>query len=757
MKLSNRAALRHAPKHRLSAWIIGGALLACSVSHLALAVEPAVSASGVTNTSNEAQSLTEVVVTAQKRTERLLSVPAPVTALQAQELDRNESFRIQDFAATAPGLNWLSDRQGENQIILRGISTGQAKSSTTSTYIDESPFGSSNAYALGGTLAPDLDPGVLQRIEVLRGPQGTLYGASSLGGLIKYVTIPPSLTKFSGRVEADGSFVDGGGQGYGFRALVDGPLIEDTLGASISAFGRVDPGYIDDPNLHLKNVNDATDYGGRLALLWRPTDGLSVDFAALLNASYTRASSDEDLNANLTPLYGNLTQKRYILEPFNVRDGLYSATVNYDLEFARLTSITSYQTVYNKWIPDGTSTFGPIVGSIFQIPNLGIAEDSNLNQHKITEELRLASSGNQRLDWQGGFFFTRENSNVVESFTGFDTVTGAPIEFPTAVLEASLIAKYTEEAGFTDLTYHFTPQLDLLAGVRYAANQQTYQQPGGGILLGGTNTINGTSADDSTTYLVAPSYKFNSNSMVYARIASGYRPGGPNAGAPVALGVPSTFKPDTLTNYEIGYKGALPDQHASLEVSAFDIEWKNVQIREYFQGVGETGNGTSARSAGFEVEGTWAPIHGLQLIGNMAYTHAYLTADAPGVNGKDGDELPEVPRLSANLSGDYDFYIAQGLGGFAGFTFSYIGDRESEFVTNSPANYERPVMPAYKTVDLRVGLNRGGLELEAYVKNAGDSHGLNRLSSLELNSYSAPLTASVIQPRTVGFSIAQKF
>src|SRR6185437_8783307 len=203
--------------------------------------------------------LQEVIVTAQKRSESLFSVAAPVTALQATDLQRQGDLRLSDYAASVPGLNLLSSEAGQSVVILRGISSGfgYAIPATTSTYIDDTPFGSSTANAYGSVATLDIDPGMLQRIEVLRGPQGTLYGASSLGGLIKYVTRPPSLTEYSGRVALDGSAIDGGGQGGGVRAMFDGPLINNQLGVTIGAFDRLDPGYIDDPNRNRNNVNNS--------------------------------------------------------------------------------------------------------------------------------------------------------------------------------------------------------------------------------------------------------------------------------------------------------------------------------------------------------------------------------------------------------------------------------------------------------------------------------------------------------------------
>jgi outer membrane receptor protein involved in Fe transport len=539
--------------------------------------------------------------------------------------------------------------------------------------------------------------------------------------------------------------------------MVGGPLIKDALGFTLSGFDRRDPGYIDNPYLGLKNANSTQVDGGRLALLWKPTDRLSVEVSALFQDSYSNVTSDEDLSAGLTPLYGDLEQLRYVVEPFRVRNRLYNATVDYDLGWAKFTSITSYQTAADLFGVDLTQTFGALFESILPgVTNLGLSGVAHIDHNKVTEELRIASAGSHRLEWQGGVFFTHENSDILIGFAPFNSLTGQPMPLGVNLYRADTNAPYTEYAAFGDVTYHFTTKFDVIAGLRFAHNDTKYHQLGTGLLFGGETVSVGTSTDQSATFLFSPKYQINADNMVYMRIASGYRPGGPNA---VTFGTPPTkaFGPDTLINYEIGYKAALLQHKMTLELSVFDIEWQNIQVTEDQAQGGAIGNGGGARSAGFEAAGAWTPVRGLNLSANLAYTHAYLTVSAPGIGGNAGDELPDVPRFSANLSGDYDFPITDSVGGFVGASFHYQGDRRTLFVTGTPPGFGRPVMPAYQTVDLRAGINRGGLELEVYVKNLNDSHGLNNVTSLNSDGFSEPLTGAVIQPRTFGISLSDKF
>jgi iron complex outermembrane receptor protein len=706
--------------------------------------------------------LGEIVVTAQKRSEALLRVAAPVTALQSADLARQGDVRLADYAASVPGLNLISSQPGQTVVVIRGITTGfgAAIAATTATYIDDSPYGSSTANALGSFTTIDLDPATLQRVEVLRGPQGTLYGASAMGGLIKYVTTPPSLTEYGGRVELDGSSVDGGGQGYGVRAMWTGPLIMDKLGVTINAFDRLDPGYIGDPHRDTKNVNSARVDGGRVALLWQPTDQFSVQFSALVQDSVSGGTSYVDVNANLTPIYGKYQQVRYGNENWDLDSTHYSLRANYDFGWAALTSISSYQTQTAKWTTDFTNRFGPLLSSIIGVPDLGVFDDVSVDDHKITQEVRLASPDSDIFEWLGGLFFTHEKSVQPEQFQNpFSTVTGVTVPVAGGIFTDPNHDSYKEYAGYADVTYHLTSKFKILAGVRFTSDSEDNVTPFSGILNGPASVAIANTSSRTTTYLASPSYSFDDHNMIYVRVATGFRPGGPTGltTTSVYAGAPSTYGPDTLTNYEVGYKASFPEQRMTIDVSGFDIEWKNIQVLSEIGGFLITGNGGDARSDGAELAWTWKPITGLNVLANAAYTDAYLTADAPGISAKAGDKLPDVPKVSANLAVDYDFPLTAEVKGFAGGNFQYQGALVMDFVSGTPPGFERPSMPAYHTVNLHAGVSRGGITGEFFIKNVGDSYGLTRIASEVQNGYGPPLAAAVIQPRTFGVSISDKF
>jgi len=306
---------------------------------------------------------------------------------------------------------------------------------------------------------------------------------------------------------------------------------------------------------------------------------------------------------------------------------------------------------------------------------------------------------------------------------------------------------------------HVTSKFKVLGGLRFGTDSEKSVTPFSGLFFGPPTVDVGNSSDHNVTYLVSPSYNLDNNNMVYVRVASGFQPGGPTGVSASNLieGAPETYEPSTLTSYEAGYKASLPEQRMTIQLDGFDIEWKNMQVLVDTAGFLVTGNGGAARSTGAEMEWTWSPLAGLNLSANAAYIRAYLTADAPAIGGTSGQELPNVPTVSADLTGEYDFPLTGELDGFVGGSVEYEGSRHIGFIAGAPATFVPPVMPEYSVENLRGGVSRAGFTFEAYVKNVGNSYGITNLVSQVRNAYGPPLAASVIQPRTFGISISQKF
>ena len=493
----------------------------------------------------ETRTLEEVIVTAQKRSERLQDVPVPVTALSADSLTTNNQVRLQDYYRRVPGLVYATTSLGEPQISIRGITTGSNVVPTVGVTVDDVPYGSSVVSGVG-YLTPDLDPSDLAQVEVLRGPQGTLYGANSIGGLLKYVTADPSTERMSGRVELGANSVhNSNDSGYSFRGALNMPLGE-TFAARISGFKRRDAGYIDNPSIGAESVNQTDVEGGRVSALWQPSERFSVKLSGLIQ----KVEGDGSPQVSIVPGLGDLQQ----IGPRNTgqhnrKYQNYSVIVKAGLGPAELTSVSGYS--INRFDDSVSTTAVAAVPSPKTIFDFAETE-------KWSEELRLAGPIGDSFDWLVGGFYTREYVKGTQDVTSLEAATGDPLQ---SLVFIDTKSRYKEYAAFGNLTYHFNDRFDVQFGGRHGENDQTYYRIATGPF---TSSIYGIPApailpergvkDDFNTYLVTPRFKVNPDFMVYARFASGYRPGSLNSGLPI---VPISYKADTTLNYELGTKGSI--------------------------------------------------------------------------------------------------------------------------------------------------------------------------------------------------------
>lgn len=702
-----------------------------------------------------------IIVTANKRSERLQDVPMAVSVLDDTRLERQNATSFTDYASQVPGLNIISGGEGWTQLVLRGVTSGSRQpNATVGTYIDDTPYGSSTIYSAGSMLTPDIDPSDLQRIEVLRGPQGTLYGSNTLGGLIKFVTAPPDTTQASARIGFNTSSIQGGGTGFGTHATVNLPLIANTLALRVNVYDRDDPGYIRNITTGQTEVDKAKVSGGRAQLLWTPNDKVSVRFSALaqnLNSDGL-ANQGIDINpATLQPVYGWQDQARAAgTGLYKLKYRLYDLSASADFGWAKLVSTTSYSTLAFTENTDITDIYGPVLNPIFGLSNGGYSELQPITLNKATQELRLQSPADQTWEWRAGVFFTHEHTADHQDILAFDASTGAPIALPPLGEIAEGPAWFREWAGYGDLTWHATSKLSILVGARYSNDTTSYTQTSNGLLIGPTDfTIQ--SHDHPVTYLFNPSYKFSDDLMAYVRVASGFRPGGPNVGVPPGLGAPLSFDPDKLVNYELGLKSVMLDKRMSVEADVFYIDWSKVQLTTTVDGISFLGNGGKAISKGAEVSWRFTPLSGLTLWANTTYTKAQLAADTPtgSLYGLKGDPLPHVPKWSANVGADYNFPLGgSGWSGFVGGNFSYIGARESDF---NPVPGPRVHLPAYNNLDFHVGVNYANWTVEVYAKNLANRRGLTYLYPETIDPLGSPFQGTYQTPRTIGVSASVDF
>jgi outer membrane receptor protein involved in Fe transport len=691
--------------------------------------------------STEESSQAEIVVTAEKRSERLQDVPVPISVISGAFLTVTNEVRMQDFYATVPGFAMSSGFHGEPFIAIRGITTDIYSNPSVAIAIDDVPFGSSTAIG-GGNVAPDIDPNDLSRIEVLRGPQGTLYGANSIGGLIKYVTADPSTDKVSGRLQASTLGVYNGGElGYVLRASVNLPL-SASWALRASGFSQLSPGFIDNLQSGARAVNRASTDGLQLSSMWRPSDTLSLKFTGLLQDSKVGGLSEvsqqglRNLQQDVLPGTGR----------YDTKVQSYTASLSADLEGINLSALTGYNTHSTSAWFDDTPLYGSYTQSTFGLA--GSSGDDRRHTDKFSQELRITVPIGQRLEWLIGGFYTHENSPFEQDYYAADPNTGV---LGDSYAQASFSSRYLEYAAFTDLTVNISNGFDLQLGGRESLIKQTIAETLSGRLVGPTATTYGASDASAFTYLITPRFKVSPGLMIYARLASGYRPGGPNANAALH-GLPSQYEPDKTRNYEMGVKGVAFEHAISFDASLYFIDWKNIQVPLSQNGFSYYANGSRATSKGMELSAQATPFDGLTISGWIAWANAVLTEALP-VNsiklGSTGDPLPNTPRLSGSLAVEQNFPLANHMTGFVGASLVYVGNRSGSF----QPTVERQIFPAYSKLDARTGAKYNSWTMDVFVTNLADRRGIlgGGLDTIPTTSF------TVIQPRSVGLSVSKIF
>ncbi|MBB3859377.1 outer membrane receptor protein involved in Fe transport [Novosphingobium hassiacum] len=739
---------------------------------LALAATPAAAQSAA-----KADELgNEIIVTAQKREERLKDVPVPVTAVGGGDLLTQNQTKAQDFFASVPGVN-LQFQNNRAQLSIRGISTGPVSGNPVVGYtIDDAPFGASTGQ--GGLFgsAPDLDPADLQRVEVLRGPQGTLYGASSMGGLVKYVTVDPDTSDFSGSVAAGTNLVhEGGSAGYNLRGSINVPVSE-TLAVRGSAFVRREAGYIDNVRTGVKDANSSKVWGGRVSALWKPSEAFSVKLSGLYQVRDIYGAPNVDITT------GSLYKQTDQIGSGRSRSEteMYTAEVRAELGAVDVTSITSYSRARNFDSLDFTASplveFAPVFPILFPgISPIGDVFRQGYNVDKFSHETRLSGSFGDNIDWIVGGFYTDEDANYdLDNYAtnpANGAILGVPINDGTGPQLGTIIVwrdtiKFREYAGFGNLTVRLSDQFDVQFGGRYSHNDQEmfhhewFQfDPYPALPLEGINRPE--ASGNAFTYQITPRFKPSPDHMIYARVASGYRPGGTNAVCgPLAApaNVPCQFAPDKTVNYELGAKGDLAGGLLSYDVSLFHIDWKDIQIVQVLDVFTYNGNAGKARSRGVELSLSARPADGLTLSAWYSYVDATLREEFVDANfyALQGDRLPFSSKHSGRFSFDYKTSVGQDADFSLGGAATYVGQRNGEFVPFEGAAPLRANYPGYVQFDVNAALNIDNWTLSAFVQNLTNKRGIIGGGFWNQTSYNTNWF-NYSQPRTVGLNVEVKF
>jgi len=751
-------------------------VLACSAATLVLfsaGTAMAQDASPEPGTDNEVYGSTDIVVTALKRETRLQETPLAISAVTGDALQNQGSSSVADMVRQVPGLNITEGNTGQRRITIRGVQS--AGESTVGLYLGDTPItGPNSATSDPSSITPDLNMFDVQRIEVLRGPQGTLYGSGSMSGTLKFVFNEPSTTEYSGAFDGSIADVKDGGTSFSTRGMVNAPLVDGLIGLRVVGYYEKRAGYIDNVVLKQTDINEARSYGARIMLRVTPTDNLTISGMATLQ------EQNADDSSYWYPQYGDYKVDNAHKIPFPNSFRLYNAKAEYDFGFATATATSSHYTWDATKYIDGTrsalnasnrgtycSRYFGITGtcttaqrtaySNYILAQLPLSGYQPMDVSSWVHEVRLSSDGKGWLDWTVGAFRESRSDSAVSSTVEADPVTGV-IKFPIVYNFSRTIAvDLKQTAFFGEVTLRPIRGLSITGGLRrYSYDKNSIAQ----VLT--TSYINGSTAgppttknDDASGWVskLNISYEPMRDILIYATRSEGFRPGGINTtpGLPPEL-VPYTS--DSLVNYEVGLKTSWFDRKLTLNLSAYQINWDDMQISASIPSFSFITNVGASRIRGVELEMNAQPIDGLSLSGNMAYQNGKLRADqrsgtieAPGLKG---DKLPYEPYFTAALGAEYSWSLVDDISGFARVDYSYTGRSYSEFRPTS-IYYEK--MGNFSNVNLRLGVENKDWGIFVFANNLFDTVGRIKVSSGVLSEQQTLSTP----PRTIGLNVRRNF
>jgi iron complex outermembrane receptor protein len=780
---------------RHAAWLplaLGG-LLAYSSGAYAEPVAPnASSAQALQNNRSSEGTLDEIIVTATKRSVLLQEVPASIVALSAQELLASGVKGLADVAALTPGVEFDRSAGGPlTNISIRGIDS-TIGATTTGIYINDTAIQSrvNAASAIGSPLPLVFD---LQRVEVDRGPQGTLFGAGAEGGALRFITNEPGLDRLSGQATVEASSTRYGSASYEAGAAAGGPIIDNVVGFRASAWYRSDGGYIDRINPFTggtvePNSNGLDSEAARIAVLIQPYGGLRITPSVYYQSRY---SHDADIYypAQSDPNAGEFRNGKLLAQP--TRDHFTLSTVKIEAtgSVVDLTSITSYFDRRAQTLTDTTQIIGLVGGSVglgggaggFGNP-LGPAypasyadagpQYNGLNQSFISEEFRLASAdAHARLSWVAGLFYIdarqHEPSNVYSN--DVTSINGLPQG--TSVLESDVTIVDHQYALFGQADLKLTDKLKLTGGVRVARTTFDSVAYAAGIFTTGVPPVaTGSASETPVTPKFGISYQADRDNLYYFSAAKGYRVGGVNVPVPSYCtgSAPSTYNSDSLWSYELGAKNTLFNGHLQIDTSAFHIDWSNVQQPVVLANCGYTylTNTGQARSDGFD-------LAAIALVGahtkfglSVAYTNSRFTKTVVSdglVVVQSGDSiglLPEVPSpFNATVYAEYRLFFGNSTEGFFRAEDIFNNRNPGPFSTQIPGgvSYSPTLVanPSINILNLRAGLTFDPYEVTLFANNVLNAH--PALSTYLDAPNSTLYYNTTLRPLTIGVNANVKF
>lgn len=746
------------------------------------------------------QALEEIVVTATKRDSTIQDTPLSVTALDADALANLRIQDVQDVAQTVPGVSFVSTLPGRSIVVLRGVSPigGQP---TVGLFIDDIPM-TGNIGLLQGMSDPRLLD--IERVEVLKGPQGTLYGGSAMGGAIKLVATKPDATEFSGRAHAGISSVAHGDVGYEGDAVLNIPLMQDRMALRLGGGYRVEGGYIDRvaggswADLYRRtdatslqpqelpsgntvsddDINDLKVTLGRAALLFKPVD--NTEMVASVNYSKSEYGDIGQYWGNL----GRFKTASLLEQPVDEELIVGSLAINSDLGPVALTSLTGYfrreVTLTGDYSFYLRSLLGPTgTGAYFaNIPSDRV--QANFGE-TWSQEFRLASTDtNAKLQWLVGVFYADTNTDRnprinSHGVSGLVPTNLAPLVAGDVVFGTDGASDIKDYAAFGEATYAFTDNWSLTLGARYFKNENTTVNSSFGLLAGGTIApLTIESEEDGVNPKVTLTYTMNDDHMMYATASKGFRPGGPNTPVPTSqcsadlaqLGLsaaPTAYDSDSMWSYELGSKNRFADRAVTLNGSVYFIDWSEIQQQVSLAcGFPFIGNVGEAESKGLEIQLDALLTDNLQVGFGAALTDTEITDTVPGVTARVGDEVLGVPDTVLNGYVQYSLPVSAAYELRARLDHQYRSSQLMAFeqtirvniVGGGTATLPNPAREqgSVSLTNLSLGLSSDAYDVTLFVRNVFDRDNVidpNLL--LRIPQVSAP------QPRTVGVDAVFRF
>ncbi len=702
---------------------------------------------------DEGQDITaidEIIVTAAKRGEQSLQrVPLSISAISETTLEDMGADAFSDFSRTVPGLIFIDEGPGDKKYVIRGVRA--VGTSTVGVYFDEAVLTSSRLVD-GGGRQPDIKLFDMERVEVLRGPQGTLYGAGSMSGTIRFITNKPDPTKWDYKVGVAISTTESGSENYLLNAMLNLPVVEDTLAVRLVGWFRDESGFIDNIRLGNTKINNEDTEGGRIQLSWIPSEQVT------LTASLLHQNTESDGRQRFFPDDGDLQQSAFAIEPWDDEIDIYSLTGEFDFGSGSLVATSNWfeRDILFSW--DTTPLF-----LFFGVPDVPIVSIQPQTHRIFSNEVRFSSSFDGPIQLVLGAFSQDSKRSFVSRIPVVSS-SGIPLDPPSFVLARSGVEDFEEWAIFGEVSYDVNEQLTLMAGLRWFESEQVDNgfllapfSLGGPLLPVPEPQPERRASDDKLTPKFLVSYQASDDLLIYAQAAEGFRVGGTND--PTIFGLPAEnldFDADSLWNYEIGIKSNWYDNRLIVNAGIYHIQWDDMQVNDAFMGVGFISNAGEAHVTGFELEAIAQPVDGLEITISTSLLEAELDEDQPqgegdNLAGLDGDPLPKVPEFTASASVQYVFELKKlPFDGRARLDYSYVGDSQTTFRPDDP--FFR-VMDSYAITNLKVGVLGDNWQATLFVDNVFDE----RAPVNVVENIAEVFSVFTNRPRTVGISFQKQY